>query len=169
ASITTTIHNTPPRPPRPTLFPYTTLFRSRAHHRGFHLVDERASGWRWTGDGARRDRGRSVALARGICRCCSGRAAGRRWRFLAVAPLGGELFVHTAAARFKRRRQVRAELFEKLVVGLELLLPGGSIDARELRVLRRRHFLEPLPVQVLESRHGAERRFDAAPATLAAL
>src|SRR5436190_20658400 len=62
-----------------------------------------------------------------------------------------------------------AELLEQLIVRLELILPGCRVDARQLGILRWRKFFQPLPVQILEAGHGAERRLDAAPATLAAL
>src|ERR1043166_8163340 len=48
-------------------------------------------------------------------------------------------------------------------------MPGREVDATELRVLRLRKLLKAFPVQILEARHDAKRRIDAAREPLAAL
>src|SRR5690606_29562752 len=83
--------------------------------------------------------------------------------------LAAEPRVHVLPARLERRRQMGAELAEELVVRAQLFLPRRHVDARKLPVLAARELLEPGPVQILEARHDAERRFHAAGATLAAL
>src|SRR5260370_22440409 len=77
--------------------------------------------------------------------------------------------MHLAGACLKRCRKMLAELREEFVVRLELIAPRWTIDARQLSVLRGRDLLEALPVQVFEARHGAERRIDAMPVSLATL
>src|SRR6185436_21138577 len=75
--------------------------------------------------------------------------------------------MHAAATRFERRGQARAELAEQLIVRAQLFLPCARVDARQLVEARRVDFLQALPVQILMSRHGAERRLHALPAPLA--
>src|SRR5439155_3779438 len=142
----------------------------RACGRSIHLVGERAAFRRGNRLRGRRCDSRVLALARRArrkraCRvaCCGGRV-------LAATRLSGELLVHPAAARFQCLRQMLTELAEELVVRLELFLPCGSIDARELCVLRRRHLLlETGPGEIFEARHDAKRSLDALRAALAAL
>src|SRR3954466_6284051 len=90
-------------------------------------------------------------------------------RILVVSPLGGELLVHSAAPRFERRGKMLAKFFEKLVVRLELIAPGRRVDASQLSILRGRELLEPLPVEVFEAGHRAQRRVLAMRTSLAAL
>src|SRR2546429_712133 len=54
------------RPPRSTLFPYTTLFRSRRHRFGNHKLGDRGVCWRSCADP--RERNKNAPLLRGVDR-----------------------------------------------------------------------------------------------------
>ncbi len=89
----------------------------------FHLGNECVARGRRDRDGAWRSARGVLAITGCVLRCRGGRDRRGRSRVSAARELGGEPLVHAPATGVERRRRVRAELFKKLVVRLELVLP----------------------------------------------
>src|SRR4051812_16981757 len=99
----------------------------------------------------------------------STRRVRRTPRIRRPSALGGQALVHAAAARVECVRKALAELAEELILQGKFFFPRTRLDAAQLAELRLGKLTQPLPVEILEARHGAERCFHAARAALRAL